>query len=127
MAANISKTNNGKEMINFVIALAFMFLFRFIPAPEPITPWGMAVLGVFIGAIWGWCFGGDSTLWASLLALVALGIGMPAGAFGAVSQVFSGYVFIMVLLSLFTVGALMGADIAAVSYTHLTLPTNSLV
>lgn len=112
MVANIHKTNNAKEMINFVIALSFMFFFRFIPAPDPITPWGMAVLGVFIGAIWGWCFGGDSTLWASLLALVALGIGMPAGAFGAVSQVFSGYVFIMVLLSLFTVGALMGADIA---------------
>lgn len=112
MSMSSGKVNSGKEMVNFIIAVAFMFLFRFVPAPDPITPFGMAVLGVFIGAIWGWCFGGNSTLWASLLALVALGIGMPAGAFGAVSQVFSGYVFIMVLLSLFTVGALMGADIA---------------
>ena len=112
MASQIIKSNNVKEIVNFIIALTFMFLFRFVPAPEPITPYGMAILGIFIGAIWGWCFGGSNTLWASLLALVALGINLPAGVFGAVSQVFSGYVFIMVLLSLFTVGALMGADIA---------------
>lgn len=100
------------ELVNFIIALAFMFLFRLIPAPEPITAYGMGVLGVFIGAIWGYCFGGQSTLWASMLALFALGLVMPTGVYGAVAAVLSNYVFIIVFLSLFTVGALMGANIS---------------
>lgn len=111
MDAN-NKLLDVKEIINFTIAVAIMFLLRLIPAPEPITSYGMAIIGVFTGTVWGWCFGGTNTLWVSLLALVALGVGLPAGVYGAVAQVFSGYVFVMVLMSLFTVGALMGANIA---------------
>lgn len=32
-----------------------MVFFRYIPAPDPITPIGMAVVGIFLGCIYGWC------------------------------------------------------------------------
>ncbi len=107
-----SHFNSGKEILVFLITLAFMFLFRFVPPVEPITPYGMALLGVFLGVIFGWCFGGNNTLWTSLFGLIALGVTLPAGVLGATMQVFSSYVFIIVLLSLFTVGALLGANIS---------------
>ncbi len=49
-----------------------MIFFRFLPAPDPITPYGMALLGIFIGAVWGWCT--VSMIWPSLVALTLLGI-----------------------------------------------------
>jgi sodium-dependent dicarboxylate transporter 2/3/5 len=42
---------------------------RIIPPIEPLTEIGMLVVGVFLGAIWFWCFVGF--LWPSLLAIVA--------------------------------------------------------
>jgi len=50
-----------------------MFLFgRVFPPIEPLTDVGMQVLGVFVGAVWLWCFVGF--LWPSLIALVAFGV-----------------------------------------------------
>ena len=37
MSMSSGKVNSGKEMVNFIIAVAFMFLFRFVPAPEPVS------------------------------------------------------------------------------------------
>ena len=50
----MEKQNHVVEYIHLAITLAFMFLFRFIPAPAPLTPYGMAVIGVFLGMIYGW-------------------------------------------------------------------------
>lgn len=105
------KINKTSEMINFAITLLLMFCFRLLPAPEPITPYGMALVGVFIGLIYGWCTLSD-TLPASLIGLVALGAAMPTGVFGALVQLFSGYVPILMIISFFMVGALMGAEVA---------------
>ncbi len=44
--------NNRKYYVNLTIGLAFMFLFRFIPAPAPMTALGMQVVGIFIGTIY---------------------------------------------------------------------------
>ena len=57
--------------INSVIVLLLMFCFRFIPAPAPITELGMACLGIFLGAVWGWITVG--MLWPSLMGLIAYG------------------------------------------------------
>ena len=57
-------------IVHLVVILACMFLFRLIPAPAPITPYGMAVLGIFLGLVYGWTFFG--MLWPSLLGMVAL-------------------------------------------------------
>lgn len=107
-----SKFNSMKEIIIFLISISLMFFFRFLPPIDPITPYGMGLLGIFLGVIFGWCFGDNNTLWTSLLGLVALGCSLPAGVLQAAMQVFSSYVFIIVMLSLFTVGALLGANIS---------------
>ncbi len=112
MSEQLKKFNSGKELVVFIISLALMFLFRFVPPIDPITPYGMALLGVFLGVIFGWCFGGNNTLWTSLFGLIALGTALPAGVLGAAMQVFSSYVFIIVMLSLFIVGALLGSNIS---------------
>lgn len=44
----------------YIVHLAIMFVCMFgigaIPAPEPITPLGMRILGIFVGMLWGWTF-----------------------------------------------------------------------
>ncbi len=57
--------------INSLIVVLLMFAFKYIPAPEPITQMGMACLGIFLGAVWGWITVG--MLWPSLLGLIAYG------------------------------------------------------
>jgi len=57
--------------LNSAISLAIMIFFRYIPAPEPITPVGMTVVGLFIGAIYGWCT--TNMIWPSLVALIMFG------------------------------------------------------
>lgn len=103
--------NSPVELVAGIIAVLCMFFFGKLPAVDPITPYGMTILGIFIGAVVGWCFGGANTLWVSLLGIVALGTTNPAGVFGAAAQVLGGYVFIIIFFSLFFVGALMGGEI----------------
>ena len=42
--------------IHMIITIGLMFFFGFIPAPEPITAYGMKILGIFLGLVWGWSF-----------------------------------------------------------------------
>ena len=72
-----------KKWIHLGITILFMFFFRFLPAPAPITPYGMQLLGVFLGAIYAWSFCG--ILWPSLLAILALGL----TDFGTVANVYA--------------------------------------
>lgn len=58
--------------VNAVICILIMLLFGFIPAPEPMTPLGMKVVGIFIGMIYGWITVG--THWPSLLGVLLLGL-----------------------------------------------------
>ena len=109
--AKVRRVNKTSEIVNFAITVLLMFCFRYLPPPAPITPYGMALVGVFIGLIYGWCTLSD-TLPASLIGLVALGAAMPAGVFGALVQIFTGYVPILMVISFFMVGALMGAEVA---------------
>lgn len=50
-----------------------MFGFGTLPTIGPVTPVGMQVLGVFLGAIWGWST--VDKIWPSALAIIALGLG----------------------------------------------------
>lgn len=65
-------SKNIKYWIHLAITVAIMFLFGFIPAPAPITHYGMQILGIFIALVYGWCF--CDLAWPSLLALAAIGI-----------------------------------------------------
>ena len=64
------KSGNVVYYLHCLIGALFMFGFRFLPAPAPITPYGMQVLGVFLGLIYMWSF--VDTLWPSCLGLFAL-------------------------------------------------------
>ena len=57
--------------ISLVIMLALMFLFRFLPPIGTITSTGMAVVGIFLGLIWGWSTMG--LLVPSILSMIAFG------------------------------------------------------
>ena len=60
-----------QHYIHSVIILFFMIGFGFIPAIAPVTQFGMHVLGVFIGCIYGWTIG--QVIWPSVVGLVVLG------------------------------------------------------
>lgn len=61
----------AKWYLNVIVSLGFMVFFRFIPAPDPMTPLGMTVLGIFIGCIYGWCT--TNLIWPSLAGLIIFG------------------------------------------------------
>ncbi len=68
----MTKTTTKKDLLWFhvVITALIMFGFGFLPAPEPVTPVGMKMLGVFLGLIYGWSF--STLIWPSLMGMVAL-------------------------------------------------------
>lgn len=86
MAAILARKNT-MWYINALITLALMLLFRFLPAPSPITPYGMAVAGIFIGMIYGWCT--VNFFYPSMLALILIGFTPFTTPDGAVALLFS--------------------------------------
>lgn len=58
--------------LHLLVMVVFMFGGQFLEPIEPITPYGMKVLGIFIGLLYGWSLAG--MLWPSLLGLIALGV-----------------------------------------------------
>jgi len=64
--------NKVRDWFNAAVIFFFMFGFKYICPPfGPITEVGVGVLGVFIGAIYGWSTCG--VVWPSLLGIVAIG------------------------------------------------------
>ena len=61
---------SNKYYLHSVITILLMFGMKFVPPIEGITDTGMGVLGVFLGAIYGWCF--VELVWPSIVALIAL-------------------------------------------------------
>lgn len=58
--------------VNSFITVVLMLGVGFLPAPDPITPMGMQIVGIFLGAIYGWSTIG--AIWPSILTLVLLGL-----------------------------------------------------
>ena len=69
-------------ILHFIVTVIIMIVFRFIPPPGTVTAYGMSILGVFIGLIYGWTFIG--LLIPSLLGAVMLA----TTGYGSVEQVF---------------------------------------
>lgn len=55
---------------HIIITAVLMFGVAFLPAPEPITPVGMQMLGIFLGLIYGWS--ASSLIWPSFMGMLAL-------------------------------------------------------
>ena len=47
-----AKSGFNMKYVHFAVTFAFMFLFRFVPPVGTITPYGMAIIGIFIGLIY---------------------------------------------------------------------------
>lgn len=56
--------------IHVIITVLLMFGFGKLPALDPITPFGMQMIGVFLGLIYAWTT--TSLLWPSFLGMVAV-------------------------------------------------------
>ena len=65
-------TGSRSYYINVCIMVVLMIFFRFLPAFGSMTEVGMAVLGVFIGTIYGWMTLKDMSL-ASAAGIVMMG------------------------------------------------------
>lgn len=60
-----------KYYLHSVITVLLMALIRFLPSFGSMTPMGMAILGIFVGALYGWIT--CDMIWPSILALTMLG------------------------------------------------------
>ena len=96
-----------KYYIHACISVALMLLFRFIPPIAPLTTLGMTILGIFLGALWGWV--NCDTIWPSVLAVLLVGLTeySEKGVAGAITAVCNNanvqlVIFIMILGALLT-------------------------
>lgn len=64
-----SKTGLGGISLHVIIGLVLMFGISFLPAPAPLTPIGLKVLGLFVGIVYLWTFVGLE--WPSILGITA--------------------------------------------------------
>lgn len=69
-------------LINSVICVTLMIAFRWLPPIGGITPYGMEILGIFLGSVYGWVFVGF--VWPSFLGMILLGL----SGYGTIAQVF---------------------------------------
>lgn len=103
-------SRSARNIINWAIALLFMFGFGFIPPlGGDITPLGMQVLGVFIGLLYGWCC--LEFLPVSFMALLALGLTDYTTVLGAFGTGFSNSMALQILLLLLFAGYLSSSGL----------------
>lgn len=60
------------NVIHYLVVAALCFLFRFVPPFAQLTPYGMGILGTFLGAVYGWTF--IDMIYPSFMALVGIGL-----------------------------------------------------
>ena len=102
--AQVSKGGGIKQYIHIVIGLFLMFVFgRVVPPIYPLTAVGMQIVGVFVGAIWLWCFVGF--LWPSFIALIAFGLTDYGTFTSVVTSAFGNQVAALLLFSMILFGS----------------------
>lgn len=107
MAENIKVEWKHQYVIHTLIMFGITFGFRLIPPPGTVTEYGMAILGIFFGLVYGWTFLG--LLYPSLFGAIALtttGYGNATAVFVAM---FSNSTVLMMILGVLA--------FAAVQYT----------
>ena len=79
MATISTKDNQMNFWLKVIVFFLLIFGFGYLPAPDPLTTYGMKTLGIFFGLLFGWCTLG--MIWPSIVGILAmplLGI-MPLG------------------------------------------------
>ncbi|MBR6756497.1 MAG: anion permease [Peptococcaceae bacterium] len=92
------------KYVHLAVVFALMFLFRFVPPVGTITPYGMALIGIFVGLIYGWSVDADNLCWTSLLGIVALGITDFGNAGTALATAFGNQSVLLMLMCMFFIG-----------------------
>ena len=93
--------------IQCMIGIAFMFGFGYLPSVQPITPIGMKILGIFIGAIYLWSVAG--VVWPALLAIVAYGMSGYVNMSAAISSGMGNTVVFQLILIIAMAGVVSGS------------------
>lgn len=106
-----TKEKKDLKYVHFLVVMALMFCFRFIPPFGTITPYGMAVIGVFLGLIYGWSVDADNLIWTSLLGLVAIGMTDFGNAGKAIASAFGNESVMLMLLGMFFLGMLQDSKL----------------
>ena len=85
--------------IHTIIVFVLMFGFPQLPLIEPLTPYGMHVVGIFLGCLYGWTMIGP--IWPSFLGLIALGFTEFGTMTDAFKEAYGGdtYLFVFFMLS----------------------------
>lgn len=97
MAASV-KANGNTFYLKMLLVLVFMLGFGLLPPIGGITPYGMKVLGIFMGCIIGWGFG--QQVITSILAITLLGFTEGASIMQVFVGAFGNYSLLMVLFAL---------------------------
>ena len=108
---NAEKNNNVMHWVNIAITVILMFGFRFLPAPEPITPYGMAIIGIFAGMIYGWMISASNLVWPSMLAMAALATTEYGGGMAVMTNAFANSNVMMNVAVGFVMGPVAAAGI----------------
>ena len=107
MAEKAKKEKKDLYWVHVVIGFAILILFSWVfPAPSPITPLGMKVVGAFLMMVYTWSTIG--TLWPSLLGLFFVsisGVGGDAGLNGVWMQAVGNYTVLLTLFAMILFGA----------------------
>lgn len=72
VTAEIDKKKDFSFYLHIAVTLALMLGISCIPPIEPITPFGMQMIGIFAGMLYGWTFSG--IIWTSLVGMIAMGL-----------------------------------------------------
>lgn len=105
--------SNYNLLFHCAIMLLIMLIFSNLPAPNPITPLGMSLLGIFLAVLYGWTACG--LLWPSLLGMVALAF---SGVFETLAEFWSqsfGSETIVFILFLFVFTGIM-QEVGLINY-----------
>lgn len=68
--ANVENTKKDLFYRHITVVLILMIGIGLLPPLAPITPFGMKILGIFVGMLYGWSF--CSMIWVSLLGMFML-------------------------------------------------------
>lgn len=97
-------TKNKQRYIHFIIMFLLTSIICFCPPFGQITPYGMKVLGIFIGVLYGWIF--IDLIWPSIFGFAAFGLAGISTVTAAFASGFGNQQLLMILVTMVFAGAL---------------------
>lgn len=103
----------SKQLIYKIIVIVLMFGIGLLPPIGDMTPLGMSIFGIFIGAIFGWIT--IDLIWPSIIGVIAFGL---SGAYDSMAEcfsaVFGSQTALMLLGSIFACALIEKTDLSTV-------------